>query len=173
MSQPYTVPRSISGKHVDALVTECLVVAPNGVEVLTTDATGALSTTAAVASSGAVTSASPSGGIGYAVGAGGTVTQITNSATAVTINKITGTITTVSLTTAAGAEEEFTCNNSTVTSSDCVVLTPIYGGAGTPAVTVKSVGSGTFVINITNLHAANALNGVVQINFVVIRGTQS
>lgn len=135
--------------------------------------TGASGTTektvAATSTSLGLTSASPSAGVGYATGAGGAVTQITSSATAVSLNKVTGQITTVALTTAAGAEEEFTFNNTTIAATDVVVASLTYTGAGTPAVSIKGVAANSCVINITNLHSANALNAVVVINFAVIK----
>ncbi|TXH17052.1 MAG: hypothetical protein E6R03_04520 [Hyphomicrobiaceae bacterium] len=114
-------------------------------------------------------STSPSIGIGYATGAGGAVTQITSSATAVTLNTVCGQITTVALTTAAGAEETFTVNNSQCAATDIVVVSTTYNGAGTPVVSVQAQAAGSFKINITNLHAANALNALMVINFAIIR----
>lgn len=104
---------------------------------------------------------------GYKTGAGGAVTQQTNSATAVTLNKPCGQITTVALTTAAAAEEEFTVNNSLVAATDVINLSTTYAGAGTPMLSVKGVAAGSFKIVITNAHAANALNAVAVINFAV------
>lgn len=51
---------------------------------------GAVAATGAVTSSAAVTSSSASAGVGYATGAGGTVTQATNKSTGVTLNAVTG-----------------------------------------------------------------------------------
>lgn len=110
-----------------------------------------------------------SGTAGFATGNGGVVTQITSAATTVILNKLCGQITTFALTTAAGAEEEFTITNSTVDANDVVVVSTTYAGAGTPAITVKNTAAGFFKIVITNLHAANALNAVVVINFAVIK----
>lgn len=110
------------------------------------------------------------GGLGYATGAGGAVTQITSAATGVTLDKYCGQITTVALTTAAAAEESFTVTNSKVDANDVVVVSTTYAGAGTPIVAVKGVGAGSFVIVITNLHAANALDALMVINFAVIKG---
>ena len=107
------------------------------------------------------------------VGSGGTVTQITSSATAVTLNKLVGAITTVSLTTAAGAEEEFVCNNELVGANDIVILTGKYGGAGTLMAGVKNVASGSFNIVLTNVHAANAFNSTATLNFIVLKGATS
>jgi hypothetical protein len=109
-------------------------------------------------------------GIGYVTGEGGAVTQITDATTGVTINKLTGQITTVALTTAAAAEERFTVTNSAVAASDVPVVSTTYAGAGTPAVVVTKVAAGAFDIVITNLHASAALNAVMVINFAVIKG---
>jgi hypothetical protein len=106
---------------------------------------------------------------GFRTGSGGAVTQITTAATAVTLNKICGKITTVALTTAAAAEEEFVVNDSMIAATDIVVLSTTYAGAGTPMLSVKTVGAGVFTITITNVHAANALNAVMVINFAIIK----
>jgi hypothetical protein len=111
----------------------------------------------------------PAGAAGYATGAGGAVTQITSSATAVTLNKQCGQITTVALTTAAGAEERFTVNNTKVAATDCIALGTTYNGAGTPAVSVLNVAASAFDIVITNLHGANALNAAMVVNFAIIK----
>lgn len=104
------------------------------------------------------------------VGVSGAVTQITSSSTGVTVSNRRGTITTVALTTAAAAEEVFTVTNTLVTALDVIDVSTTYAGAGTPAITVKGVAAGSFVVVITNLHAANALNAALTINFYVKRG---
>lgn len=107
--------------------------------------------------------------IGNPTGAGGAVTQITTSATGVTLSKPCGQITTVALTTAAGAEERFTVTNTLVAAADVILVGTTYAGAGTPAVTVVATAAGSFDIVITNLHASVALNAVLVINFTVIK----
>lgn len=126
--------------------------------------------TGAVKSASAILSTGPTKGVGYATGAGGAVTQITSSATGVTLNKVTGQITTVALTTAAAAEERFTVTNSAVAATDSIALGTTYNGAGTPMLGVVNVAAGAFDVVITNLHAANALNAAMVINFAVIKG---
>lgn len=111
-------------------------------------------------------------GIGYATGAGSTVTQITSASTAVTINRVCGQITTVALTTAGAAEEAFTVNNSTVDANDVVAVSTTYAGAGKPIVFVTNQAAGSFVMNITNV-SASALDAVCVINFVVIKSVTS
>lgn len=102
---------------------------------------------------------------------GGAVTQATSSSTGVTLNTFCGQITTVALTTAAGAEERFTVTNSKVKSTDVIALSSTYNGGGTPAFSVCKVADGAFDIVITNLHAANAFDAAMVINFVVFRST--
>lgn len=116
-----------------------------------------------------VTCTGPTAGLGYATGAGGAITQITSAATPVTLNKVCGKITTVALTTAAAAEEEFVVNNTNVVATDVIALSTTYAGAGTPVLSVKTVGAGVFTVVITNVHASNALNAVMVINFAVIK----
>ena len=108
-------------------------------------------------------------GVGYATGAGGAVTQASNSSTGVTLSKPCGQITTVALTTAAGAEEVFTVTNTTVAATDVVVVSCTYAGTGTIMVATKAVAAGSFDIVITNLHASSPLNAACVINFAVIK----
>lgn len=111
--------------------------------------------------------------VGYVTGAGGAVTQITSITTGVTLNKACGQITTVASTLAAAAEAEFTVTNSEVAATDCVVLNTTYAGGGTPLVQARTIAAGSFKVVITNLHASAALDAVVVINFVVIKGVAS
>lgn len=132
--------------------------------------TGPTMTLGTVLAAGSVKSNSATAGVGYATGAGGAVTQITSSSTGVTLNKVTGQITTVALTTAAAAEERFTVTNSAVAATDVVVLGTTYNGAGTPMLSVQKIAAGAFDVVITNVHAANALDALMVINFAVIKG---
>jgi len=112
------------------------------------------------------------GTVVFFVGEGGAVTQATSASTGVTLNKLHGQITTVALTTAGAVEEEFTVTNSKVAATDVIACSTTYAGQGTPAVSVKGVAAGSFVINITNL-SASALNAACVINFVVLKGGTS
>lgn len=102
-----------------------------------------------------------------------TVTQLTNITTAVTINAPSGVITTVALTTAGGSTSgPFTVNNSYVTATSTIILTPEYasGKTGNPIVmTEDTPGTGTFKIKVGNgAPAATVLNDVVKIHFLVL-----
>ena len=118
---------------------------------------------------GTVGHTSPTTGIGYATGAGGTVTQATSASTGVTLSKPCGQIVTVALTTAAAAEETFTVTNTLVDANDVVAVSTTYDGAGTPFVSVRAVAAGSFKIVISNLHASAALDAALTINFTVIK----
>lgn len=114
----------------------------------------------------------PTIGLGYATGAGGAVTQITNASTAVTLNKVCGVVTTVALTTAGGAEEAFVVNNTQVAATDVIAVSTTYAGGGKPIVFVTNVGTGVFTLNITNV-SASALDAVCVINFAVVKTVNS
>lgn len=125
---------------------------------------GALECASSIKSRGAT------GGIGYATGAGGTVTQITSITTGVTLNTVCGEIVTVSAGTAAGAEDTFDVTNSAVAATDVVVAAvKSTASAGTPVVFAHTAAAGSFKITISNLHATDALNNTLTLSFVVIK----
>ena len=119
-----------------------------------------------------LTSSGPTGaGIGYATGAGGEVTQITDATTGVTLNKLSGQITTVSLDQAAGVDFSFTLTNSTIAAGDVVVASiNSYGGTadGIPVVSVAATAAGSCVLNVRNTGAVT-LDALAVINFAVIK----
>lgn len=132
--------------------------------------TAAASTfTGLITAAGGLLSSSATQALGYGTGAGGAVTQMTDATTGVTLSKPCGQITTVALTTAAAAEEAFVVTNTLVDATDVVAVSTTYAGAGTPVVFITNVGAGVFTINISNVHAANALNAVLIINFAVLK----
>ena len=111
--------------------------------------------------------------MGYRAGAGGTVTQQTNRTTAVTIDKLSGQITTNNASLAAEASANFTVNNSLVEIGDTPILAIQSGSnGGNTAVTVVTVAAGSFVIKVSNNNAAagTAETGAIIINFNVLKG---
>jgi len=112
-------------------------------------------------------------GIGYSTGAGSYVTQATNRATGVTINSLTGQITTHNASLAAEGSAEFIVTNSKVKINDVVALSIQSGaiGVGTLAV-VSTVTDGSFTIRVHNgnVAAGTAETGAIIINFVVLKG---
>lgn len=114
-----------------------------------------------------------SGGIGYATGAGSSVTQATNRTTGVTINALCGTITTNNASLAAEAAASFTVTNSAVNLGDVVVVSQRSGAVGVMTdVVVIAVAQGSFTIAVMNgnVAAGTAETGAIIINFAVIRG---
>jgi len=99
----------------------------------------------------------------------GTVTQATSFTTGVTVSASSGTITTSDTgAPAAGAEATFVVTNTFVDTNDVVVVCNDVSTAGTPLAFVSAVGAGTFDVTVTNLHATNAVTGLV-ISFAVIK----
>lgn len=98
------------------------------------------------------------------------VTQGTSITTGVTCNALSGVITTVSQTVAAGAEADFVVTNSEVAATDVVVACiKTHTSAGTFVVSVAAVAAGQFTLRLTNLHASAAGDNVLVINFFVIK----
>lgn len=130
----------------------------------------------AAAFASSVLSTSPSSGVGYATGAGGAVTQITNRATGVTVNAISGTITTINSSLAAEVSAVFTVTNSAVAIGDVVVLSQQSGSnGGNTAVNVTTVAAGSFAIMVSNNNASGgtAETGAILINFAIIKAVSA
>jgi hypothetical protein len=127
---------------------------------------GATFTGGNISTSGAVFATGASSVIGYAAGAGGTVTQGTSRTTPVTLNKATGSIT---LFTAAGATAAttFTVNNNLVGINDTIVLNQ-KSGSNLYVLLVTAVTAGTF--NITFYTTGGTASDAPVINFNVIKG---
>ena len=107
--------------------------------------------------------------LGYTAAAQGTVTQLTDKSTAVTLNKPAGRITmdAASLTTATNAT--FTLTNSFISANDTVVLT-ISGGqatAGSYNVFANSLAAGSVSISLRNI-SGGTLSEAVVINFAIL-----
>ncbi len=98
------------------------------------------------------------------------VTQATSITTGVTCNALSGVITTVSQTVAAGAEADIVVTNSKVAATDVVVACiKTHTSAGTFVVSVAAVAAGQFTLRLTNLHASAAGDNVLVINFLVLK----
>jgi hypothetical protein len=120
-------------------------------------------------SADSIVSTSSSAGIGYATGAGGTVTQTTSRTTTVVLNTITGQITTDNTSLAAGSSATFQVTNSSVTSTD-IVVAAIQTGTTTfqTHVSVTTVANGAFKITVDNNHPSTAETGALVINFIIL-----
>lgn len=115
-------------------------------------------------------------GIGYGTGKGGSVTQITNRATGVTLNTICGTITTDPTSLAAEASAVFVVTNSKVAIGDVIVLNMRSGSVAlNTQLEVSAVAAGSFSISVINNNVAAGIaeTGAIIINFAVIKATNS
>ena len=111
-------------------------------------------------------------GLGYGTGAGGTVTQATSKATAVTLNKPTGKITMNASALASNTAVIFLLNNSLIGLNDAVVVTCDGSTMVTRAsyhVSCVDVGSSNCAIRVVNV-SAGSLAEAVGINFAIIKG---
>jgi hypothetical protein len=110
-------------------------------------------------------------GIGYGVGTGGTVTQLTSLSTGVTLNKPSGQITLFTTAWANGGVGNFVLTNSVIGAQDTVVVSfnTTIGGARFLA-TVTAVAAGSCTIGLWNLDALTA-SGAAKLNFAVIKGS--
>ena len=109
--------------------------------------------------------------LGYAAAAQGTVTQVTDKSTAVTLNKSMGRITMNNASLATATNATFTLNNSIISANDTVILT-ISGGqatAGSYNVFANALATGSVSITLRNI-SGGSLSEAVVINFCVIHG---
>lgn len=129
-----------------------------------------------IAATGAITSSSASAGIGYATGAGASVTQGTDRTTGVTVTGTSGLITTHNASLGAELAAEFTVTNTSVAVGDVVVVAQRSGSnGGNTDVFVSTVAAGSFKIKVANNNAAagTAETGAILINFAVIKAVSA
>ena len=125
------------------------------------------STTGAMLSNGAA------GGVGYAAGAGGAVTQSTSKATGVTLNTETGAITLNGAALASNTSVMFTLTNSSIAAADVVHVSIKSGATSLAYLTqVEGTGAGTANIVLRNV-SAGSLSEAVVLSFAVIKGAIS
>ncbi len=111
--------------------------------------------------------------LGYATGAGGTVTQATSKATAVTLNKLTGEITLNAAALAAGAIVTFALNNTSLAVGDMIVCSHHSGGTiGPYLINGRVTGAGVGSIAVRNTSAASLSEAIV-IKFAVIKAVNA
>lgn len=118
---------------------------------------------------GGLRSRSPSLGVGFANGAGGTVTQATSKSTGVTLDKLTGRITMDAASLAASTAVSFTWTNRSLLSGDVISWNQWAGTNGAYALTFTP-SNGSAVVTLRNL-TAGALAEAFAFNFAIIRGT--
>jgi hypothetical protein len=107
--------------------------------------------------------------LGYTANAQGSVTQLTDKSTAVTLNKSAGRITMNNASLATVTNVSFTLNNSLISVNDILILT-VSGGNATAATYncfVNSLAAGSASITLRNI-SAGSLSEAIIINFAII-----
>lgn len=127
-------------------------------------ATGDISTTGQVVSTG--------GGIGYATGAGGTITQITSRATGVTLNKLSGTITMFSSAVAINGVSTFTFTNSFISATDFVLVQHISATNGGAWGISVVAGAGSCTITLRNNTTAS-ITEATPLRFLILKSVNN
>lgn len=119
-----------------------------------------------------VKSTSPTSGIGYGAGAGGTVTQLTSKATGVTLNTVTGEITMNGAALAADTAVSFTVTNSAVAAGDMVLIQHVSAGTVGAYVAQAVAAAGSATVTVRNI-TAGSLSEAIVLKFVVIKAVTS
>jgi hypothetical protein len=105
---------------------------------------------------------------GYITGEGGTVTQATSKATAVTLSKKCGQITMNGAALAAATTVSFTLTNSTIAATDLLVLNHVSGGTAGSYLLNAQAASGSASINVRNVNGSSLSEAIV-IGFAVVK----
>jgi hypothetical protein len=123
--------------------------------------------------SSAIQSNSPTAGVGYTVGAGSCVTQVTAKTCAVTLNTMCGNIITSNAALASATTVSFTLNSSGITGSDIMIINHFSGGTfGAYSFTTRCLSSGVATINLRNLSSIS-LSEALTLRFAVIKAALS
>jgi hypothetical protein len=124
-------------------------------------------------STGAVLTSSATAGIGYATGAGSTVTQATSKSTGVTLNTPTGTITMNGAALNTVTTVGFTLTNSSIAATDLVIVNIKSGAtASSYFVQVGAVAAGSCLIEVRN-YTGGSLSDTIVLSYAVIKGVAS
>ena len=107
-------------------------------------------------------------------GTGGTVTQLTNKSTGVTLNKLCGQITMNNATLNRGTSVSFTLTNSFIDTTDVVVVNIASGAtAGAYVITVEVIAAGSCNISLHNNASGVDYSEAVVLNFAVIKAVNA
>ena len=109
---------------------------------------------------------------GYIAGGGGTVTQATNKATGVTLNKPSGQITMSNAALNAATIVSFTFTNSTISSTDVLVINHVSGGTVGSYTFTAACGSGSATVYVRNA-TGGTLSEAIVLRYVLIKGATS
>lgn len=113
--------------------------------------------------------ADANGGIGYAAGAGGAVTQATSKSTGVTLNKPSGAITMNGASLANSTTVTFTLTNSEIGANDTLSINHRSGGTAGAYVINAQCAAGSANINVRNI-SGGSLSEAIVLGFNLIKG---
>lgn len=137
----------------------------------TTAPAATVDVTGSVAATSSILSSSPTAGVGYKTGAGGSATQATSKTTGVTLNTVTGQITMNSAALATATTACFTMTNSSIGAYDSISKSIASGAtAGAYSLDVDAVAAGSARFCLYN-HSGGSLSESPVINFAVIKGS--
>jgi hypothetical protein len=112
--------------------------------------------------------------LGYSAAAQGTVTQATDKATGVTLNKSAGRITMNNAALAGATAVSFILTNNLISANDtiivCVSSNTTGSALGAYTTYVSYLAAGSALITLRNLTAATSYSEAVIINFTIIHG---
>jgi hypothetical protein len=112
--------------------------------------------------------------LGYSAAAQGTVTQLTDKSTGVTLNKSAGRITMNNAALAGSTAVSFTLTNNLISTNDtivvCVSSNTTGSAAGAYTTYVSYLSAGSALITLRNLTASTSYSEAVIINFAIIHG---
>lgn len=113
-------------------------------------------------------------GVGYGTGAGGTVTQLTNKSTGVTLNAASGQITLNNAALATSPIAGFVLTNSAIAATDTVIVNLASGAAESTnyVVGVGAVAAGSCKIFVSNVGGISRSEAIV-LNFTVLKGASA
>lgn len=172
---------SVNKVAITAPATSATLTIPDGVTLTGPAASGTVMTlgntetvTGVKTFTGQLVSTSPTSGVGYATGAGGTVTQGAGSgkATTTALSKVSGALTMNNAALAAATIVSFTFTNTTIAATDVLVLNHISGGTIGAYTLNAQCAAGSATINVRN-NTAGSLSDAIVIQFVVIKGVNA
>ena len=105
---------------------------------------------------------------GYVTGDGGAVTQSTSKSTGVTLSKKCGQITLNGAALAADTTVSFTLTNTTVATTDIIVLNHVSGGTAGSYLLNAQAAAGSASINVRNI-TSGSLSEAIVIGFAVVK----
>ena len=98
------------------------------------------------------------------------VTQLTDRATAVTINALKGVVTGEPDSLAAGVIATHTVTNDRVALGDVIIVNKVSGDVDTQ-IWVNAVAAGSFTVSLLNTHGSGADTTLLVYHFIVLKGS--